>query len=183
MKYLYPYECEKEKFSSPSELQAAIDGNRREGRRSSYGAYSDLVPRGNSAAAAGHHAASLNALASHMSHMSPLSLVSRTPSAVNGNGNHAAHHGSASGGRPGQSKRSHLHFDCDTTGRRIQFDGRNALNQLDTPLHAPHPHGPFLGKFIRRITRRPPNKVITKSTGSQPFCWQASALMCTLQLP
>ena len=45
MKYLYPYECEKEKFSSPSELQAAIDGNRREGRRSSYGAYSDLVRR------------------------------------------------------------------------------------------------------------------------------------------
>nr|CAH0101038.1 unnamed protein product [Daphnia galeata] len=47
MKYLYPYECEKEKYSSPNELQAAIDGNRREGRRSSYGAYADLVPRGN----------------------------------------------------------------------------------------------------------------------------------------
>ena len=45
MKYLYPYECEKEKYSSPNELQAAIDGNRREGRRSSYGAYADLVPR------------------------------------------------------------------------------------------------------------------------------------------
>ena len=38
MKYLYPYECEKLKLSSPSELQAAIDGNRREGgRRPSYG--------------------------------------------------------------------------------------------------------------------------------------------------
>ena len=37
MKYLYPYECEKEKLSSPAELQAAIDGNRREGRRPSYG--------------------------------------------------------------------------------------------------------------------------------------------------
>ena len=37
MKYLYPYECEKEKLSSPGELQAAIDGNRREGRRPSYG--------------------------------------------------------------------------------------------------------------------------------------------------
>ncbi|BFZ02450.1 hypothetical protein BsWGS_05489 [Bradybaena similaris] len=37
MKYLYPYECEKLKLSNPSELQAAIDGNRREGRRSSYG--------------------------------------------------------------------------------------------------------------------------------------------------
>jgi len=34
MKYLYPYECEREKLSSPGELQSAIDGNRREGRRS-----------------------------------------------------------------------------------------------------------------------------------------------------
>ncbi|KAK7115720.1 hypothetical protein V1264_001540 [Littorina saxatilis] len=42
MKYLYPYECEKLKLSNPSELQAAIDGNRREGRRSSYGY--DLSP-------------------------------------------------------------------------------------------------------------------------------------------
>jgi hypothetical protein len=37
MKYLYPYECEKLKMSTPQELQAAIDGNRREGRRPVYG--------------------------------------------------------------------------------------------------------------------------------------------------
>ncbi|XP_041854616.1 AT-rich interactive domain-containing protein 3A [Melanotaenia boesemani] len=36
MKYLYPYECEKQGLSSPGELQAAIDSNRREGRRQSY---------------------------------------------------------------------------------------------------------------------------------------------------
>ena len=42
MKYLYPYECEKLRLSTPQELQAAIDGNRREGRRSSYGY--DLSP-------------------------------------------------------------------------------------------------------------------------------------------
>lgn len=42
MKYLYPYECEKEKLSSPEELQMAIDGNRREGRRSSYGQYPEI---------------------------------------------------------------------------------------------------------------------------------------------
>ena len=36
MKYLYPFECEKLKLSSPAELQSAIDGNRREGRRPSY---------------------------------------------------------------------------------------------------------------------------------------------------
>ncbi|XP_076586575.1 AT-rich interactive domain-containing protein 3A isoform X2 [Chaetodon auriga] len=37
MKYLYPYECEKRGLSSPGELQAAIDSNRREGRRQTYG--------------------------------------------------------------------------------------------------------------------------------------------------
>jgi hypothetical protein len=37
MKYLYPYECDKLKMSTPQELQSAIDGNRREGRRPVYG--------------------------------------------------------------------------------------------------------------------------------------------------
>lgn len=37
MKYLYPYECEKRGLSSPNELQAAIDSNRREGRRQGFG--------------------------------------------------------------------------------------------------------------------------------------------------
>uniref|UniRef100_A0A8C0HRT9 AT-rich interactive domain-containing protein 3 n=1 Tax=Buteo japonicus TaxID=224669 RepID=A0A8C0HRT9_9AVES len=37
MKYLYPYECEKQALSSPGELQAAIDSNRREGRRQAFG--------------------------------------------------------------------------------------------------------------------------------------------------
>ena len=36
MKYLYQFECEKHSFSNPAELQAAIDGNRREGRRIAY---------------------------------------------------------------------------------------------------------------------------------------------------
>lgn len=39
MKYLYPYECDRKKLSTPLELQNAIDGNRREGRRTSYGQY------------------------------------------------------------------------------------------------------------------------------------------------
>ncbi|KAL3286715.1 hypothetical protein HHI36_001210 [Cryptolaemus montrouzieri] len=42
MKYLYPYECDKRRLSTPAELQAAIDGNRREGRRSSYGQYDTM---------------------------------------------------------------------------------------------------------------------------------------------
>lgn len=57
MKYLYPQECNKVNLSSPAELQTAIDGNRREGRRSNFsgggaggpgvngvpGSYADLV--------------------------------------------------------------------------------------------------------------------------------------------
>lgn len=37
MKYLYPYECDKRGLSNPNELQAAIDSNRREGRRQGFG--------------------------------------------------------------------------------------------------------------------------------------------------
>ncbi|XP_054715497.1 protein dead ringer homolog [Uloborus diversus] len=78
MKYLYAYECDKEKLSSAEELQAAIDGNRREGRRSSYGTYADVVP-GRS------HPPQLN---------SPLSLVSRH---MNG---HASNHGGRGSSSP-----------------------------------------------------------------------------------
>ena len=47
MKYLYPYECQKQGLSSPSELQTAIDGNKREGRRSTYSnsPYAELMHR------------------------------------------------------------------------------------------------------------------------------------------
>lgn len=73
-------------MSTPAELQAAIDGNRREGRRSSYGAYGGagetLVQRNPSS------------LALHPQ-MSPLSLVTAVtggqhhgPSLVNGGGVH-----------------------------------------------------------------------------------------------
>ena len=44
MKYLYPYECAKNKLSSPAELQAAIDGNRRDSRRSFGSFLSQSVP-------------------------------------------------------------------------------------------------------------------------------------------
>ncbi|XP_058828637.1 protein dead ringer isoform X2 [Topomyia yanbarensis] len=62
MKYLYPYECEKKNLSTPAELQAAIDGNRREGRRSSYGQFdSPSVQR--------------SPIPQSIQQMSPLSLV------------------------------------------------------------------------------------------------------------
>ncbi|XP_054278585.1 protein dead ringer-like [Macrosteles quadrilineatus] len=68
MKYLYPYECEKRRLSTPGELQAAIDGNRREGRRGSYGTYAEMMQRS-------------------PSQMSPLSLVTGRPQ-VNGSAHH-----------------------------------------------------------------------------------------------
>ena len=71
MKYLYPYECEKKHLSTPAELQAAIDGNRREGRRSNYGAYGGGGPEG-VVQRSSHTPSSLGSL--HQ--MSPLSLVS-----------------------------------------------------------------------------------------------------------
>lgn len=83
MKYLYPYECEKMKLSNPAELQCAIDGNRREGRRSSYGTYGDtvqppLLPLQN-----------LQSLQNLQNLQNPLSLVPRPQ--LNGNGNGGSH--------------------------------------------------------------------------------------------
>jgi hypothetical protein len=83
MKYLYPYECEKRQLSSPTELQAAIDGNRREGRRSSYGTYAEMVQRSPGLGPA------LGAAATSLAQqMSPLSLVTASRPTMNGNGTH-----------------------------------------------------------------------------------------------
>ncbi|XP_074605247.1 retained isoform X2 [Brevipalpus obovatus] len=90
MKYLYPYECEKEQLSSPDELQQAIDGNRREGRRSSYGHYADMVNPSPSSASG---VVSRNHTPSH--HTSPLSLVSRH---LNGHGSQGASSGEEDNG-------------------------------------------------------------------------------------
>ena len=79
MKYLYPYECEKEKLSSPDELQSAIDGNRREGRRSSYGQYPEMV-------GATPPPSHLSRNQGGLHHTSPLSLVSRSLNGHNSQG-------------------------------------------------------------------------------------------------
>lgn len=96
MKYLYTYECEKHNFSSPAELQAAIDGNRREGRRSSYTAFSGGGGSGadNSMSRNSH---GQNSLGLH-TQMSPLALVGgqhlNQQSMMNGGGAHTplSHH-------------------------------------------------------------------------------------------
>ncbi|XP_076475685.1 retained isoform X7 [Bombus vancouverensis nearcticus] len=73
MKYLYPYECEKRRLSTPAELQAAIDGNRREGRRSSYGTYATSSST-TSESLVQRNPHTPNSLPLH-AHISPLSLV------------------------------------------------------------------------------------------------------------
>jgi len=77
MKYLYDYECDKEGLSSKDELQQAIDGNRREGRRSSYGQYAEMVgatpPPPSSNTAMNRN----NSSGGNHHHSSPISLVSR----------------------------------------------------------------------------------------------------------
>merc|ERR1719384_2261758 len=47
-KYLYPLECKLQSFSSPNDLQSAIEGNKREGRTSSFGPYGGMGPMQNS---------------------------------------------------------------------------------------------------------------------------------------
>lgn len=83
MKYLYQYECEKVNLSTQDELQQAIDGNRREGRRSSYGHYAEMV---------GVTPPPTTGNRSNSHHTPPLALISRS---MNGHGQLQA--GSSSG--------------------------------------------------------------------------------------
>lgn len=114
MKYLYPYECEKRRLSTPAELQAAIDGNRREGRRSSYGTYAASGSTTNESLVQ-RNPHTPNSLALH-AQMSPLSLVTAvaaggqhhgSQSLINGSAAHTPlphhpHHPQHSQGLPGQ---------------------------------------------------------------------------------
>jgi len=91
-KYLYPYECTKKNLSNPNDLAAAIEGNKREGRRGSYGAYHDMGMGMQVSSQAG---------GMMPSQISPMSLVTGPPR-FNGNGNsHAmppSSHSPANGG-------------------------------------------------------------------------------------
>lgn len=94
MKYLYQYECEKVNLSTQDELQQAIDGNRREGRRSSYGHYAEMVGATPPPAS--------NRNNSH--HTPPLALVSRT---MNGHGMPGSSSGEEDNGNSMSSTPSH----------------------------------------------------------------------------
>ncbi|XP_067871243.1 AT-rich interactive domain-containing protein 3B-like isoform X5 [Heterodontus francisci] len=80
MKYLYPYECEKQSLSSPAELQAAIDSNRREGRRPSYSsALFGYSPSSATTLLSPHkvHLSSMNVPTTNGTHLSPGQLVKK----------------------------------------------------------------------------------------------------------
>ena len=76
-KYLYPYECTKKNLSNPNDLAAAIEGNKREGRRGSYGAYHEM--------GMGMPVSQAGAGGMMPSQISPMPLV--TGPRFNGNGN------------------------------------------------------------------------------------------------
>ncbi|XP_059802546.1 AT-rich interactive domain-containing protein 3A-like isoform X4 [Hypanus sabinus] len=80
MKYLYPYECEKQSLSSPAELQAAIDSNRREGRRPSYSSalFGYSPSSGPSLLSSPKvHLSSMNVPASNGTHLSPGQIIKK----------------------------------------------------------------------------------------------------------
>ncbi|XP_019698232.1 protein dead ringer isoform X5 [Harpegnathos saltator] len=96
-KYLYDYECSKEHLSTPEELQVAIDGNRREGRRSSYSTYSGNGPSENSMPRSQHIANPLALAAPQIT----LPLIAA--------GGHQ-HHSMQLNGSSGHNPLSHIHL-------------------------------------------------------------------------
>ena len=114
MKYLYPYECEKEGFSTPEELQAAIDGNRREGRRSSYGHY-DMVT--STPPPPGVHRSHSN------HHTSPISLVSRQ---ANGHGSQGVSSGEEDNGSISSTPSRHNVLSTPAQQEALNLDVKGA---------------------------------------------------------
>uniref|UniRef100_A0A4D5S1C7 Putative dna-binding bright/brcaa1/rbp1 n=3 Tax=Ixodes TaxID=6944 RepID=A0A4D5S1C7_IXOSC len=134
MKYLYPYECEKEKLSQPDELQAAIDGNRREGRRSSYSHYAEMMSTARS------------------QHSSPISLVCRQ---ANGHSS-TPHQGAPSSGEEDNSLSLSLYVPQQQEALNLEvprgdhkpLDPRRLL---DEPLLNGPPSKRFLSSEEERI--------------------------------
>merc|ERR1719454_2422956 len=75
-KYLYPLECKVNNLSNPNDLQSAIEGNKREGRTSSYGPYGGMgMPFQNSP------------LPPSLGGMPPFSMMNTPPRPMHMNGN------------------------------------------------------------------------------------------------
>jgi hypothetical protein len=103
---LYPLECRKKNLSNPNELQAAIEGNKREGRRGSYGSFasSDMLPLS-------HHP--LGVIPGMPSQISPMSLVTGHQRQFNG----SSHHGLP----PGKSAHRSLNVFTHLRHRNPRF--------------------------------------------------------------
>ena len=81
-KYLYPLECKVVNLSNPSDLQSAIEGNKREGRTSSYGPYGGM----------GHLPFQNSPLPPTMAGMPPFSMMGTPPRPMHMNGNRPPMH-------------------------------------------------------------------------------------------
>jgi hypothetical protein len=96
MKYLYPYERYKENLSTIDELNAAVESNRREGRRSSYVAFSSNNVNENLQSTIQRNQHGQNSFG--LPHSMPLSLAAHMaaaaggPSSLAANGQHIGMH-------------------------------------------------------------------------------------------
>ncbi|XP_070150401.1 protein dead ringer isoform X2 [Polyergus mexicanus] len=90
MKYLYPYEQQKENLSTQEQLQTAIETNRRESRRSNYATYA--TNNENMGARNQHNALPSNALALPMPlNMAQIDIHGSQSAFVNGHPQHHSH--------------------------------------------------------------------------------------------
>ncbi|XKL64505.1 hypothetical protein PGB90_004591 [Kerria lacca] len=97
MKFLYAYECHKMNLSTRQELEMAIEGNKREGRRTSY--YGDIQMRSPNSNGPNNGHSQSNSIHHGQSQMGPVSLVTTsTPNSVsnrvhlNGHSNQFSNH-------------------------------------------------------------------------------------------
>jgi len=81
-KYLYPLECKTVNLSNPSDLQSAIEGNKREGRTSSYGPYGGM----------GHLPFQNSPLPPSLGAMPPFSMMNTPPRPLHMNGSRPSLH-------------------------------------------------------------------------------------------
>merc|ERR1719220_3195466 len=81
-KYLYPLECKTVNLSNPSDLQSAIEGNKREGRTSSYGPYGGM----------GHLPFQNSPLPPSLGAMPPFSMMNAPPRPLHMNGSRPSLH-------------------------------------------------------------------------------------------
>ncbi|XP_068970943.1 AT-rich interactive domain-containing protein 3C-like isoform X4 [Bombus flavifrons] len=157
MKYLYPYECEKRRLSTPAELQAAIDGNRREGRRSSYGTYATSSNTTNESLVQ-RNPHTPNPLALH-AQMSPLSLVT----AVAAGGQHHGPQSLMNGSAAHTPLPHHPHHPHLSQGIAGQLNTGMAHQPSMSPQasHSPVPAAP---------TPEPQREALDLGLRSSPIC-------------